>query len=662
VLVFTSISLRGSITLILVNSPEPMTRSIYYFRTSPWAGLLHQLQVDYRVVPLDKGLPAPLALQFPAVIADADQEDLERLEAFAPLEDQWCSICLLRDDKAPAEELGSRVFALLPERVPRLTLERTIERAFERLGLLGAHRRSRGEFDRTASDLETLVRVGIALSTERKADALLELILSQSRAITCCDAGSLYLVEETPGGGKHLVFKLTQSDSHSPSLQEYSLPIDEKSAAGYAAATATILNIPDAYQIENLPLRLNREFDRKFNYRTRSMLVVPMQNQKQEVIGILQLINAKREAGARLVSEAAVEEAVIPFSIRSQQLAASLASQAAVALENSLLYRDIQRLFEGFVKASITAIESRDPTTFGHSERVAKLTLGLADTVDRCTTGWYASVRFAHRDLQELRYAALLHDFGKVGVREHVLVKARKLYPQQLEMIRRRFHGARQFVELASVRKKLELIENGFGEAHPSFSGIELSRETELRRLDELLQFIARRNEPGPLMTGDSARLAEAAELLFPGPSGEQEPLLSAEEVRLLSIPSGTLDAAERAQIESHVLHSFRFLSQIPWTRELRNIPEIAKAHHEKLDGSGYPYHLKGEEIPLQVRMMTIADIYDALTASDRPYKRAVPAERALEIIAQDVKSQLLDPALFDLFLKGKVYQLTARA
>ena len=641
---------------------DSMSKILYYFRPSHWADLLDTLPASYNVIAVDRDKPAPLR-EFPAVvIAQTDTDPLEVIRQLTPPEAPWCAIYLLRSDAVVDALANDRVFALLPERVPRLMLERTLERAFESLSATEDRLRSQGELARANADLETLNRIGVALSTERNTDALLELILTKSREITCCDAGSLYLVEEKPEGGRRLVFKLTQSDSHSASFQESSLGIDEKSAAGYAAATRTVLNIPDAYQIENFPFALNRDFDRKFNYRTKSMLVVPMQNHANEVIGVLQLINAKRESGTRLVSDQVVERAVIPFSQRCQQLAASLASQAAVALQNSLLYRDIQRLFEGFVKASITAIESRDPTTFGHSERVTKLTLGLAEAADRCATGYYAGLRFTARDLQELRYAALLHDFGKVGVREHVLVKAKKLYPHQLEIIQKRFHNACQSVQLASARKRLELALSGReSDLQVAFSRVDAEEEMELRRLEELLEVVTRSNEPRPLAASDSARLAEIVATLFPDQAGQPEPLLTTAEFQLLSIARGTLDAEERAQIESHVLHSFRFLSQIPWTRELRNIPRIARAHHEKLNGSGYPYHMKGEEIPVQARMMTIADIYDALTASDRPYKRAIPAEHALQIIEQEVKGQLLDPGLFELFLDAKVYQLTAK-
>jgi len=387
-----------------------------------------------------------------------------------------------------------------------------------------------------------------------------------------------------------------------------------------------------------------------------------MKNQKDEVIGVLQLINAKRDPAVKLVSRKVVHREVLPFSQRSQELAASLASQAAVALENNLLYRDIQNLFEGFVKASVTAIESRDPTTFGHSERVAKLTVGLTEAVDRSETGPYKDINFTLQDIQEIRYASLLHDFGKVGVREEVLVKAKKLYPSQLELIRKRFQYIHKVLELDAYRKKLDhIVRHGNQGYEQPFAEIDAAQENELQQLDDFLRHILQANEPTVLPEKTSGKLMEVVGWAFQDPSGPTEPLLAPEELGFLTIPKGSLDLDERVQIESHVIHSFRFLSQIPWTKELKSIPEIVKAHHEKLNGTGYPYKMKEEEIPFQSKMMTISDIFDALTARDRPYKRAVPLERALDIIGQEVKSQLLDPVLYQLFLDAKIFQITAK-
>lgn len=642
-----------------------MAKTVYYFMPTTLAPVLRKLPHSYKVVPLDPDAKEDFTLDLPAVlIADGSKNDVRRFVSLAPQHGHWRVISLLQGDapSAARSKLDAHVFSALPRQVPQSVLLSTIQKAFENLKSEIAHEQTRQELHLAVAELETVNKIGVALSTERNTDALLELILTKSREITGCDAGSLYLAEEEQGGGKHLVFKLTQSDSHSVPFRQFTLPINTKSIAGYAAATGEILNIKDAYRVTKLPFRLNRDFDEKFGYRTKSMLVVPMKNQKDEVIGVLQFINAKRDPAVKLTSPKVVHQEVIPFSQRSQDLASSLASQAAVALENNLLYRDIQRLFEGFVKASVTAIESRDPTTFGHSERVAALTVGLAEAVDRSDSGPYKTINFSRQEIQELRYASLLHDFGKVGVREDVLVKAKKLYPSQLDLIKKRFLYVRKAVELESVRKKMTfLMENGNQNFLETFGKMDVDFQGEAARLEEFLQAILQANEPTVLPEKSSEKLLEIAGWTFDDPSGQAEPLLAPEELRFLSIPKGSLDADERMQIESHVIHSFRFLSQIPWTKELKNIPNIAKAHHEKLDGSGYPYHMKAEDIPFQSKMMTISDIYDALTARDRPYKRAVPIDRALDIIGQEVKSQLLDPVLFHLFVEAKIYQLTAK-
>jgi HD-GYP domain-containing protein (c-di-GMP phosphodiesterase class II) len=639
-----------------------MAFSLYYFRPFAQRVILRRLANAYRLVPIDCDAERTPEWELPAVlIADGSKNDMAVLERVAPSSDAWHVICLLDGDAPPKSKLNDRVFAVLPRKVPAAILEKTVERAFENLRSLEENRETRQELQRAASDLATLNNIGVALSTERDTDALLELILTKSRDITCCDAGSLYLVEEEADGGKHLVFKLSQSDSHSVPFRQLTLPIDAHSIAGYAAATGEVLNIKDAYRTRNLPFHLNRDFDRKYGYRTKSMLVVPMKNHKDEAIGVLQLINAKKHREEKLTSLQGVRREVIPFSKRSQDLAASLASQAGVAVENNLLYRDIQNLFEGFVKASVIAIESRDPSTFGHSERVAKLTVGLAEAVDRSDTGPYKNIRFTREDIQEIRYASVLHDFGKVGVREEVLVKAKKLYPAQTELIQKRFLYVKKALELEGTRKKLDFVlRNGNQNYEEFFSRIDEEYQKEVKNLDEFLQNIVQANESTVFAEKTSENLREIANWTFQDPSGPSESLLTPEEFRLLSIRKGTLDSEERLQIESHVIHSFRFLSQIPWTKELKNIPNIARAHHEKLDGSGYPFRMKAEEIPFQSKMMTISDIFDGLTAHDRPYQLALPIERALAVIGQEVESELLDPALFKLFVEAKIYQVTS--
>jgi HD-GYP domain-containing protein (c-di-GMP phosphodiesterase class II) len=557
----------------------------------------------------------------------------------------------------------ARVFAYLPSQTPRGIVEKTVDAAFQNIELAKRERAARQALRIAEGEREKLNQIGIALSSQRDISVLLTSILSYARAIAVADAGSLYLVEADGSGGQHLRFMLTQNDSREFPFQELTLPLKEDSMAGYTALHGEVLNFADAYHIpRGRPFRFNDAYDRETGYRTRSILTLPMRNAKGEVLGVLQLINSKKNPAARLRTPADVAKQVQPFREIAVRLALSLASQAAVAYENRKLYTEIEGLFEGFVHAAVKAIEQRDPTTSGHSMRVATLTEALAQTVDEVTDGPYASARFDYEQMKEIRYAALLHDFGKVGVREEVLVKAKKLQPLQLELVRQRFDYIRKEIEASIVRRKLQVfLERDRGEALAEVARLSEDYEQRQKRLTEYYEFIKDTNEPTLLEQGQFRQLREIAQNSFLDPLGVERPYLSPDEVRLLSIPKGSLDSAERLQIESHVVHTFNFLTQIPWTKELMRIPEIARAHHEKLNGSGYPYKLWGYEIPLQAKMMTVCDIFDALTASDRPYKRAVPVERALSILADCVKNKEIDPELFRLFQEARIYEKTAQ-
>ena len=536
----------------------------------------------------------------------------------------------------------------------------TLRGAFHHAVSIVAERRARLDEEERRRELGELTRVGVALSTERDLVVLLEMILSQARRITSSDAGSLYLTERDENGiAQSLRFRFAQNFTlPNLPLREFSVPIDHSSLAGYAAATAEPLVIADVYLLpNNVTYKQNRSFDERFDYRTKSMLVIPMKTHKDEVIGVLQLINRKRNADTRLTSPEITEAEVLPYDTRAVELVNALASQAAVGIENSRLYEDIERLFEGFVTAAVTAIESRDPTTSGHSGRVATLTVGLAEAVDRGGEGPYKNLRFNREQLRELRYAGLLHDFGKVGVREQVLVKQKKLYPADLEIIRHRFAYLMQGADLAFERERAEFLlahgQAGFAQACVRMNDERMEKR---QRLHHFLDTVTRSNEPTVLAEGSFEELTALSHEMYTDFDGIQQQLLGDEELRFLMIRRGNLDDRERREIESHVTHTYRFLEQIPWTRELRNIPKIAFAHHEKLNGRGYPRAINAEDIPVQARMMTISDIFDALTASDRPYKRAVPLERALDILHSEAKDGMLDEALLKTFVEAKVF------
>jgi len=556
------------------------------------------------------------------------------------------------------------VFAFVSAKASHQELEKTLGIAFENIELAARERHAREELETAEREREQLNEIGIALSSQRDVRELLNLILAKAREITRADAGSLYLIDDDADGQRHLRFMLTQNDSLVFPFKEFTLPLAEDSMAGYTALRGKVVNFADAYHIpREMPFHFNDHYDRESGYRTKSLLTLPMRNAKGEVLGVLQLINAKNDPAARLRNEADVAAHVLPFHERSVRLALSLASQAAVAYENRKLYNDIQTLFEGFVKAAVTAIEQRDPTTSGHSLRVAAYTQGLAEIVDQVSTGPYSASHFDHEQMKEIRYAALLHDFGKVGVREEVLVKAKKLYPLQMELVKQRFDYIRKEVEVGMVRRKLQMfLERDRGDALSEIARLSEDFEQRLDRIQDYLEFILQANEPTLMEHGQFRKLNEIAKQFFLDSKGSELPYINADEMRLLSIPKGSLDAAERQQIESHVVYTFNFLSQIPWTKELRRVPEIARAHHEKLNGAGYPYKLHGDQIPLQTKMMTICDIFDALTASDRPYKRAVPVERALSILEECVQANEIDSELFRLFRESKVYEHVMRS
>jgi HD-GYP domain-containing protein (c-di-GMP phosphodiesterase class II) len=516
---------------------------------------------------------------------------------------------------------------------------------------------------RKSQELTTLNHIGVALSAERDVTKLLDLILAKCRAITSADAGSLYLVErgKDPESSKddHLQFKLTQNDSVTIPFEERTMPLSESSISGYAALTGQSVNVADAYHLPaGTPFQISSSFDEKWGYRTKSMLVVPMRDHEGAVIGVVQLINKKREAQAVLQPVALVDEIVIPFTAVDEELVSSLASQAAVAFENAKLLQDIRDLFESFVSASVKAIESRDPTTSGHSGRVATLTVGLAEVMDALTTGPFKDVSFTRDQVQEIKYASLLHDFGKVGVREKVLIKGKKLYVGEMLLIRQRFAYMRRTLEAEHLRLKLDKALAG--ELSPS-EAERIDREYRARQkeLEDLLQEVVKSNEPSLLGEDRVRTLIELTNRTFTDIDGHRQTFLTTNEAQALSIPRGSLSEKERREIESHVTHTFAFLSEIRWTGSFRRVPEIAYAHHEKMDGTGYPRRLSAPDIPIQSRMMTVSDIYDALVAWDRPYKKAVPTERALDILRDESRHGKIDTTVLDLFVEARVFERT---
>lgn len=557
------------------------------------------------------------------------------------------------EDLKIEEEL---IFSVLPESSSDMVFNKTFLNAFTQLQMITDQFDLQHKVNTTKYEISKLTRVGISLADEKDINKLLREIIFSAREIAIADSGSLYLVEKDELGlVRNLRFKISSMDIDT---EEFLLPINKSSVAGYVAATGKILNIPDVYNLpEDSEYKFNRNFDVLSNYHTKSMLVVPMKNHRNEVVGVIQLINKKRNFNQKLTLEQMRGNDVFPFDDYSAQLVMGVAGQAAVAIQNNHLLQEIEALFEGFVTASVNAIESRDPTTSGHSFRVAVLTVGLAETVDLIREGKYKNTKFSKEQIKEIRYASLLHDFGKVGVREKVLVKSKKLEDYELELIRWIFEYIKKDIESRILQKKTDYLKKhgavGFADYETS---LEFELKVEYQKLDQMFQIVVDSNEPSILEESNFQKLEEIAKVNYSTTGGEKLSLISPYEFGFLTIKKGSLDFAERKEIESHVEHTFQFLSKIPWTGDLKMVPSIAHAHHEKLDGTGYPRGLTADSIPIQSKIMAISDIFDALTDKDRPYKRAVPIERALDILQMEARENHVDQDLLKIFIEGKVY------
>lgn len=495
--------------------------------------------------------------------------------------------------------------------------------------------------------IAALNRIGIALSAERDLDRLLERILTESRRFSNSEAGSLYLLEEG-SEGRQLRFKLAQNDAVRFAFTERTMPVDDRSLSGFVANHGEPLVLDDAYLIpDTAPYRHNDAFDVATGWRTRAVLVVPMKDHRGELVGVLQLMNRR----------AAWPGAYEPYPPDLVSLVQSLATQAAVCLKANALTASIRKLFEDFARAAIFAVEQRDPTTAGHSNRVASLTVALARIVDRAEQGPYAAVRFSREELREIDTAALLHDFGKVSIPERVLVKAKKVEEESLRRIRDRFDFALESGDHVDARQLLDaLARAGAAPGTEDLRALDRRRAERAVEMERFWEEVLKANEPSILHEETGARLRALLARTFRDRRGGETTLLHDGEFALLSIPKGSLSVEERTQIESHVSHTWRFLSTIPWTADLARVPDIAYSHHEKLNGGGYPRRLDRDDIPVQARMLTVCDIYDALTASDRPYKKAVPADRALRILEDEARSGSLDSWIVQTFVEEKVW------
>lgn len=394
------------------------------------------------------------------------------------------------------------------------------------------------------------------------------------------------------------------------------------------------------------------------DYKIENLAFVPMVVPSGGVIGCVLLVNKKLEPDGEVVLPRTPVPPALDFSLTDLVLLEAMMAQAGVSLDHERLVRNLKVIFESFVKASVLAIESRDPSTKGHSVRVARLTVALAREVSQSTAPEFSELSFSQTQLYELEYASLLHDFGKIGVREDVLQKQRKLFPGELSQIKERFLHLERHLYLKCLETYLEgLMRRG---QPPSESDIERIRNEVSKISRELGYFwntISEANEPHVVASGSFQAIAEIAAIRVIL-NGQETELLTPQEISRLSIRRGSLTDNERLEIERHVTNSYKFLLQIPWTSDLAQLPAIVYAHHERLDGTGYPRGLVAREIPVQAQIMAVCDIYDALVAMDRPYKKALPHELAMNILEAEVREGKIDGSFFKLFQEKQIYRL----
>jgi HD-GYP domain-containing protein (c-di-GMP phosphodiesterase class II) len=520
----------------------------------------------------------------------------------------------------------------------------------------------------------SLVDTGISLTREKDISRILDIIIDRALEATGADAASIFLTENIKidsvanTQAKYipvLRFHRSTNRRSGKTYQNKILELERTSIAGWVALEGKAVRIEDCYKLpEDSDLKFNEEVDLETGYNTISMLAVPMTSSNSKIRGVLQIINKLKHgsAGETDPKKLLERDDVVPFTDEDEELMFAFASQASVAIENAKLTEDIENLFESFIRASVTAIESRDPSTSGHSDRVAVFTVEFARAVHQAETGPFKDVQFSDSQVRELRYAALLHDFGKIGVRESVLSKQLKLYPYEMETILNRLETVRAKQEMLlwkqTTEELLDIIQNGKSlPGSPRDYAMKVANGIDdfAKQLQQVRLSIVKANQP-QVIAGDFDILSLMTWINKTSNEIEQT-ILTPDEIVKLSLPKGTLTESERREIESHVTHTYHFLRQIAWTEDLGSVPDIAYSHHEKMDGSGYPRGLVTEHIPLQSKLMTIADIFDALTSMDRPYKPAVQPERAIDILYMEGRSGKLDLDLLKIFVEAEVWR-----
>jgi HD-GYP domain-containing protein (c-di-GMP phosphodiesterase class II) len=506
--------------------------------------------------------------------------------------------------------------------------------------------------ERLGGQIKKMSDIGRALSGVHDLNTLLEMIVDQARNFTNADAGTLYIVEDNT-----LRFQIVQNDSlkirmggkSGESIPFPPVELKESNVSAFVALKGVSVNIPDVYDTDLFDFTGPKKFDDSTGYRSKSMLVVPMRNHENDVIGVLQLLNATNP----------ITNEVIAFSQDYENLSESLASQAAVSITNAKLIANMTELFEAFVKVMATAIDEKSPVTGGHIRRVADLTLTMAEVIHDIDEGHFKDKTFSPDQMYELRIAAYMHDIGKVTSPVEIVEKAKKLQTifDRIQYVRLRMAYISQKIELEGQEAKIKILQNG--SSPEKLNSIEKETLEKLIEIEEILKFINKCNEPGEFLDDEIlVRLKEVSEKTYIDDAGEQQPFITEDELVNLSIRRGSITEKERRKMQDHAAVTLKMLKQIPFTKKLKNIPDFAGAHHEFLNGKGYPLGLKGDEISFEGRLMAVTDIAEALTASDRPYKKAMPLETVYRILRSMVEGEELDPNLVELFIEKEVYKI----